>query len=77
MGCELMNNIEEIIKRMKNNSEEQNRQLAKELTQNLSQGQNDALSRLLSDKALVTKLMNTPEAQEILKKMGGDKNGHQ
>lgn len=76
MGCELMNNIEEIIKRMKNNSEEQNRQLAKELTQNLSQGQNDALSRLLSDKALVTKLMNTPEAQEILKKMGGDKNGH-
>ncbi|MBQ7961158.1 MAG: hypothetical protein IJ289_01050 [Clostridia bacterium] len=72
-----MNNIEEIIKRMKNNSEEQNRQLAKELTQNLSQGQNDALSRLLSDKALVTKLMNTPEAQEILKKMGGDKNGHQ
>lgn len=77
MGCELMNNIEEIIKRMKNNSEEQNRQLAKELTQNLSQGQNDALSRLLSDKALVTKLMNTSEAQEILKKMGGDKNGHQ
>lgn len=77
MGCELMNNIEEIIKKMKNNSEEQNRQLAKELTQNLSQGQNDALSRLLSDKALVTKLMNTPEAQEILKKMGGDKNGHQ
>lgn len=77
MGCELMNNIEEIIKRMKNNSEEQNRQLAKELTQNLSQGQNDALSRLLSDKALVTKLMNTPEAQEILKKIGGDKNGHQ
>lgn len=77
MGCELMNNIEEIIKRMKNNSEEQNRQLAKELTQNLSQGQNDALSRLLSDKALVTKLMNTPQAQEILKKMGGDKNGHQ
>ena len=77
MGCELMNNIEEIIKRMKNNSEEQNRQLAKELTQNLSQGQNDALSRLLSEKALVTKLMNTPEAQEILKKMGGDKNGHQ
>lgn len=76
MGCELMNNFEEIIKRMKNNSEEQNRQLAKELTQNLSQGQNDALSRLLSDKALVTKLMNTPEAQEILKKMGGDKNGH-
>lgn len=76
MGCELMNNIEEIIKRMKNNSEEQNRQLAKELTQNLSQGQNDALSRLLSDKALVTKLMNTPEAQEILKKMDGDKNGH-
>lgn len=72
-----MNNIEEIIKRMKNNSEEQNRQLAKELTQNLSQGQNDALSRLLSDKALVTKLMNTPEAQEILKKIGGDKNGHQ
>lgn len=72
-----MNNIEEIIKRMKNNSEDQNRQLAKELTQNLSQGQNDALSRLLSDKALVTKLMNTPEAQEILKKMGGDKNGHQ
>ena len=62
---------------MKNNSEEQNRQLAKELTQNLSQGQNDALSRLLSDKALVTKLMNTPQAQEIRKKMGGDKNGHQ
>ncbi len=69
-------NIEEIINKMKNNSEQENRELAKELTGNLSQGQNDALARLLSDKALVTKLMNTPQAKEILRKMGGDGNGH-
>ena len=69
-----MDNIEKIINRMKNNSEQENKDLAKELTQNLSQGQSDALSRLLNDRALVTKLINTPEAKEILRKMGGDIN---
>ena len=61
---------------MKNNSEQENKELAKELTKNLSEGQSDALSRLLSDNALVTKLMNTPQAREIMKKLGGDGNGH-
>ena len=75
MRCGFMDNIEDIINRMKNNSEQENKELAKELTQNLSQNQNDALVRLLSDRALVTKLMNTPEAKSILKKMGSG-NGH-
>ncbi len=71
-----MDNMDNIIDKIKNNSEKENKELAEKLTGNLSSGQNEALSRLLSDKKLVSQLMNSPKAQEILKKLGGDKNGH-
>lgn len=72
-----MDNIEEIISKIKDNSEQENKKLAGELAGTLSDSQNDALARLLSDKTLVSKLMNTPQAQSILRKLGGDDNGHQ
>lgn len=71
-----MDNIDKIIDKIKNNSEEENKELAEKLTGNLSSSQNNALSRLLSDKKLVAEIMNSPKVQEILKKIGGDKNGH-
>ena len=71
-----MNNITEIINRIKKNSEEENKQLADDLKAKLSENQTDALRKLLSDKKLVAELMNSPQAQEILRNIGGDKNGH-
>lgn len=71
-----MNNINEIINRIKKNSEEENKQLADDLKAKLSENQTDALRKLLSDKKLVAELMNSPQAQEILRNIGGDKNGH-
>lgn len=71
-----MDNIEEIISKIKDNSEQDNKKLAQELTNNLSDSQNDALNRLLSNKDLLSRLMNTPQAQSILKKLGGEDNGH-
>ena len=71
-----MDNLDKIIDKIKNNSEEENKELAEKLTGNLSSSQNNALLKLLSDKKLVAEIMNSPKAQEILKKIGGDKNGH-
>lgn len=71
-----MDNLENIIDKIKNNSEEENKKLAQKLTEQLSDSQNDALSRLLSDKKLISQIMNSPKAQEILKNISGEKNGH-
>lgn len=70
-----MDNINEIINKIKNNTENENKQLAEELKANLSEKQNNALGRLLSDKKLVAELLKSPEAKEILRKVSGDENG--
>ena len=71
-----MDNINEIINKINNNTDEENKKLADELTSKLSHSQNNALSSLLSDKKLVSELLKSPVAQEILGKLSGDKNGH-
>lgn len=71
-----MDNLDNIIDKIKNNNEKENKELAEKLTENLSPSQNDALSKLLSDKKLVAQLLKSPKAQEILRNLSGDKNGH-
>lgn len=71
-----MADIDEIISKIKNNSYKDNVNLADELKSKLTDSQSDALAKLLSDKQKLTELMNSPEAKNILKKLGGDANGH-
>ena len=69
-------NTDNLIEKIKNNSEDENKKLASELKEKLSEGQSSALSKLLSDKKLVSEIMNSPRAKEILRKLNGDKNGY-
>ena len=71
-----MADIDEIISKIKNNSYKDNVNLADELKSKLTDSQSDALAKLLSDKQKLTELMNSPEATNILKKLGGDAHGH-
>lgn len=45
------------------------------LDESLSQEQNQQLHSLLNDKKALDSLLSTPEAQNIFKKLMGDKNG--
>lgn len=45
------------------------------LDKSLSQEQNQQLHSLLNDKKALDSLLSTPEAQNIFKKLMGDKNG--
>ena len=71
------NNIDDLIEKIKNNSREENQELAQELKKGLSNSQSDALNKLLSNKELMQKLLNSDEAKNIMNKLGGDKRGHQ
>ena len=62
-----MDNINELIGKIRNNSDEENKKLAEDLAKELPENQSDALNRLLSDKALINKLLASREAQDILR----------
>lgn len=70
-------NIDDIIKKIKSNSSEENKKLAEDLQKGLSESQSASLQKLLSDKELVKKLLDSDQAKKIMKKFGGDNNGHQ
>lgn len=72
----MQNNIDDIIGKIKNNSDDENRQLAEELKNNLSPSQTDALNNLISNKDLMSKLLSSDAAKNILNKLGGGENGH-
>lgn len=72
----MADNIDDIIGKIKNNSNEENRKLAEELKSGLSASQSETLQKLLSNKALVKKLLESDQAKNLMNKLGGDKNGH-
>ncbi len=69
-------NIDDIISKIKNNSNEENKKLAEELKNGLSESQSASLQQLLSNKELVKKILDSEQAKNLMKKFGGDKNGH-
>ena len=73
----MTNNIDDLIGKIKNNSDDENKQLAQELKNNLSESQTDALNKLMTNKDLLQKLFSSDAAKNIINKLGGDNNGHQ
>lgn len=69
-------NIDEMIEKIKNNNADENRRLAENLKNNLSPEQKSSLDRLMNDSNLMQKLMSNSKVQGIMKKLGGDSNGH-
>ena len=69
-------NIDNIIGKIKNNSNDENKKLAENLMNSLSESQSQTLQKLLSDKEALRKLLSSDQAKNIMKKIGGDKNGH-
>lgn len=72
----MADNIDDIIGKIKNNNSNENKKLAENLMNSLSESQSQTLQKLLSDKALMQKLLSSDQAKNIMKKLGGDKNGH-
>lgn len=72
-----MNDLNDIIFKIKNNSKEENKKLAEELKAGLDESQSNAFQQLLSNKDLMAKLLSSEEAKQIINKLGGEKNGHQ
>lgn len=73
----LSDKIDEMLDKINNGSAEENRQLAEKLSRGLSSEQKKAVERLLSDSNLMKKLSENEKVREIIKKFGGDVNGHQ
>ncbi len=73
----MSDNLDEMINKIKNNSADENRKLAENLKNNLTDEQKSSLEKLMSDSNLMQKLMNNSKVQEIIRKLGGDGNGHQ
>ena len=69
-------NIDEMITKIRNNSEQENKKLAQDLTDSLSQEQKTALDKLMKDKSLLQKIFSNDKVREIMNKIGGDENGH-
>lgn len=69
-------NIDDIIEKIKNNSKEENEQLARSLKSKLDDEQTAKLHKLMSDKALINKIMTSQEIKRLMQKSGGDGNGH-
>lgn len=69
-------NIDDIISKIKNNSNEENKKLAEELQGGLSRSQNEALQKLMGDKEMLKKIFESDKMKNIIDKLGGDKNGH-
>ncbi|MBE6828027.1 MAG: hypothetical protein E7514_05370 [Ruminococcaceae bacterium] len=60
------NSINELFNKVRNASSKE--ELQKELTSKLTEEQNKKLKSILSDDGKIKKLLNSPKAQEILKK---------
>jgi vacuolar-type H+-ATPase subunit E/Vma4 len=71
-----MDNSDDILKKIKNNTNEENKKLLNELTQNMSPLQNESLRKILSDKEQLQKILNSPQVKQILSKFGENENGH-
>ncbi len=69
-------NIDEMINRIRNNNEQENKKLAEELANGLSQEQKTALDKLMNDKSLLQKIVNNEKVREIMNRIGGEQNGH-
>ena len=69
-------NIDEMINRIRNNNEQENKKLAEDLTNSLSQEQKTALDKLMNDNSLLQKIINNEKVREIMNKIGGEQNGH-
>ncbi len=69
-------NIDEMINRIRNNNEQENKKLAEELANGLSQEQKTALDKLMNDKSLLQKIINNEKVREIMNRIGGEQNGH-
>lgn len=69
-------NIDEMINRIRNNNEQENKKLAEELANGLSQEQKTALDNLMNDKSLLQKIVNNEKVREIMNRIGGEQNGH-
>ncbi len=58
-----------------NNSTQENQKLLESLMQHLSPSDKQKLNSILSDKTACDKILNSPEAQKLMKELGG-KNRH-
>lgn len=72
----MADNIDDIISKIKSNSNEENKKLAQELQSGLSESQNDALQKLMGDKEMLKKIFESERMKKIIDNLGGDKNGH-
>lgn len=72
----MADNLDDIINKIRSNSKEENKKLAEEMKKNLSDEQTQSLNKLISNKDLMKKLLSSDEAKNIMKKLGGDSNGH-
>ena len=72
----MADNIDDIIGKIKNNSNDENKKLAENLMKSLSDSQTQTLQKLLSDKESLRKMLSSDQAKNIMNKLGGDKNGH-
>lgn len=72
----MADNIDDIIRKIKNNSKEENENLADELKSKLSNEQTKSLNNLLSNRELMKKLMSSDEVKRMMEKFGGDNSGH-
>lgn len=72
----MSDNMDDIIGKIKNNSSEDNKKLAEEMRNKLTPEQAKAFNKLLGNKSLVEKLLNSDEAKNIMNKLGGDGDGH-
>lgn len=66
------NDFNELLKKLKNGSSEENKQLAADLKNSMTQQQKDALNKVFSNKDLLHKLLNSDEAKNIINKLGGE-----
>lgn len=73
----MSDNLEDMISHIKNNTDEENKALASHLQGRLSAEQTAKLNGILSNSDLLEKLMSTDAVKNIMKKLGGDQNGHQ
>ena len=73
----MSDNLEDMISHIKNNTDEENKALASQLQSRLSAEQSAKLNGILSNSDMLEKLMSTDAVKNIMKKLGGEQNGHQ
>lgn len=72
----MSDSFDDIIRKIRSNSKEENKKLADEMKSGLTDEQSRSLNALISNRELMKKLMESDEAKNIMKKLGGDGNGH-